>query len=69
MNTAENTGTKTRRRRTLAKHVGLMNTAAKYGNKDIREKNTCKTRGPNEHGCKIREQRHTEEEHLQNTWT
>jgi len=45
-----------------------MNTAAKYGNKDIREKNTCQTRGPNEHGCKIREQRHTGEEHLQNTW-
>jgi hypothetical protein len=40
-----------------------MNTAAKYGNKDIREKNTCKTRGPNEHGCKIREQRHAGEEH------
>ena len=38
-------------KRTLAKHVDLMNTAAKYGNKDTWEKNTCKTRGPNEHGC------------------
>jgi hypothetical protein len=42
MNTAENTGTKTHGRRTLAKHVDLMNTAAKYGNKDTRQKNTFK---------------------------
>ena len=35
-------GTKTHWRRTLAKHVDIMNTAAKYGNKDIREKNTFK---------------------------
>jgi hypothetical protein len=61
--------TKTYGRRILAKHVGLMNTAAKYGNKDIQDKNICKTHGLNEHGCKIREQRHTGEEHLQNTWT
>ena len=46
-----------------------MNMAGKYGNKDTREKNTCKTRGPTKHGWKIREQRHMGKEHLQNTWT